>query len=165
MSKAWKTLLIMTCLTAGAATAPPVFAQGLLPGEQPMQSWREHSAGMSPNAALAFYRLRHTQQTPQQLQQPSSTTVQTTIQRFPPVTPRPRRTVQRVPTNYPRPIYAIPAAGFYVPHTRSTPVQPGFEEKPFANTALPPNAVDLYWPMLMQARKERDTGLIIWQLP
>jgi hypothetical protein len=103
-----------------------------------MQVWNQTSQGMSTNAALAFYRVQNV----------GRPTMQT------PGWPRYSQTP--AVTSYPMPTTTARA---YYPST-VTPV-----EKPFAYVRPPATAFDRYWPFLMEAREDPDTGLIIWTLP
>ena len=38
-------------------------------------------------------------------------------------------------------------------------------QKPFANIERPQNALERYWPLLLEGRQDPNTGLIIWSLP
>ena len=70
-------------------------------------------------------------------------------------------------TIYSAPYFAI-TTPWAIPDIRSDPypaaVRPG-NRKPFAGARPASTAVDRYWPLLMEAREDPKTGLIIWRLP
>ena len=51
-------------------------------------------------------------------------------------------------------------APHYYPGVSRLPTQ-----KPFANVQHPRNAVERYWPLLLEGRENPHTGVIIWSLP
>ena len=51
-------------------------------------------------------------------------------------------------------------APHYYPGVSRLPTQ-----KPFANVQHPRNAVERYWPLLLEGREDPHTGVIIWSLP
>lgn len=136
-------------------------AQNVVSPATTIQTWRNTTYGMSSNSALAMYRLRH-------VGHPNHRTVWRTA----PVTLGSR-------TLYSAPYFAITTRSF-VPQTispQATNPQPAAAQaaaaprtaaagnKPFSNLQRPPNAIERYWPLLLEAREDRRTGLVIWSLP
>lgn len=122
-----------------------------------LHTWRQTSQGMSSNAALAFYRVRNVGYPNRQ----QGTGVPIALQ---------NRTL------YSAPYYAItrrrgvaatiaPVAPVTAPALGVTTRQTGIVSKPFVNLERPANAVERYWPLLLEAREDRRTGLVIWSLP
>lgn len=152
-------ILLMVGLAAAWATVPAA-AQRSQRGGSPLIDWREQSQGMSTNAALAFYRVRNTNRTypSQSVSAPQGLSpVSQPIATAPPY--------YRGNTYQPRPYFAIPAVGYAAPPAPGPPAGAGFQTKPFAQVRPTPNAIDRYWPLLMERREDPNTGLIIWQLP
>ena len=143
-------ILLMTGLLAAPLAAPTgARAQGDSSALTSMRAWRHTSQGLSPNAALAFYRLRNAGLPKQQ-----------TRVRY-------RRPDLPNSTIYSAPYYAI-TTHRAVPVPRSNPYPTGSTprpRKPFAGVHPAPTAVDRYWPLLLEAREDPKTGLVIWKLP
>ena len=151
-------LMLLGSLATSLSVAAGAVAQGLPAAASPLQSWRHHSQGMSTNAALAFYRV-YDPSRPTALQQPPI------VRRHPPRATAQSPTTYADSRYYRRAYYSIPLVGYHAPPVVSAPAEPGFQAKPFAHASPPPNAIDRYWPLLMQRRKDPETGLIIWELP
>ena len=143
-----QTLLMTGLLVGSMATVVEVHAQNVSSAATSIQAWRHTSQGLSPNAALAFYRVQNVgspqqQASPWRRQQYGSST---TIYSAPYYT----ITTQR----------SVPTARSYYPASSTAQTQ-----KPFANLQPAPSAIDRYWPLLLEAREDPATGLVIWTLP
>ena len=129
--------------------AESIQAQGVSSAASSMHAWRSTSRGMSTNAALAFYRV-------QNVGHPR----QGNLGSLPAV---------RAPgtTIYSAPYYAITThRRVTTPTTNYYPnVSPRDDAKPFSEIRPAPTAIDRYWPLLLEAREDRNTGLVIWTLP
>jgi hypothetical protein len=130
-----------------------VFGAGDSSAVTTMQDWKHASRGRSTNAALAFYR--------QQRLNPSRSRSQY----------RSWRPDRSSSTIYSAPYYAI-TAHRTIPNFSSNPYpirriesHAAYPIKPFANARPAPTAVDRYWPLLLEAREDPKTGLVIWRLP
>ena len=148
------TFLRQTLLMAGFLniwlTAPiDVHAQGVSSAATSLQAWRSTSQGLSSNAALAFYRV-------QNIGHPNQQNSVWRRQQFVPNT-----------TIYSAPYYAVtthrsvtaPRSSYY-PTSTSRQTQ-----KPFSDVRPAPTAFERYWPLLLEAREDPQTGLVIWTLP
>jgi len=66
-------------------------------------------------------------------------------------------------------VYAPPATTSVASRQQAPTFYPGVSrlppEKPFENIAPQPNAFQRYWPLLLEGREDRNTGVIIWRLP
>ena len=146
-------LVLLGCCATWATFGVDVHAQRINSAASSMQNWRRHSQGLSSSAALARYRIESLNQRVQQAK------------------------VRRHPagflgsTIYSTPYYAItthrtipvPSTSYY-PTTGVTPFETQ-AEKPFADVRHRPNAVQRYWPYMLEAREDPTTGLVIWRLP
>jgi hypothetical protein len=159
-------MILAGCCVAWGAVPTDLRAQGVSSAAITMQNWRRASQGLSPNAALARYRM-------QSLGHPAQ-----------------RSLSQRHPsgwhgtTLYSTPYYAVTThralptrTTSYYPSTRySTSFSPSSStssstagtpmiQKPFAEIRRPPNAIERYWPYMLEAREDPSTGVVIWRLP
>ena len=120
-----------------------------------IQTWRNTAPGSSTTSTLAYYRLRN-------VGSPDRYRAANTY-----------GPVWRGRTLYNAPYYAITTnrsvpRGIYSSsrYTHNVPVtNSGQFVKPFSGLQRPPNAIERYWPLLMEAREDRRTGLVYWQLP
>ena len=158
MRRAFAIALLVGFLAAGLPATQRAASQGLAAGASPIQIWQQHSQGLSTNAALAFYRVRHANR-------PYQVMTATRAPRYSTSVPMRTHANYNVTTLYRRPYYAIPAVGYAAPPVVDPPLEPAFSAKPFAQVRHAPNAIDRYWPLLMERREDPNTGLVIWQLP
>lgn len=147
--KTFWTLLLSTVLVIGLLGVDSANAQAVGSPANSFRSWRQSSPGMSSNAALAFYRVQN------------AGGVRRTASVPAPVMPRGR-------TLYSAPYYSITNRRTVVdsPTPSATSVtRTAQASKPFDNLQRPPNAVQRYWPLLLQGQEDQNTGLVIWTLP
>ena len=146
--------LVAGCCSLAIAS---VHAQGAKSTAQSLQAWQRHSSQeLSSNAALARYRLDNLNQR----------VARTRVRRYPAGFPG--------TTIYSAPYYAV-TTHRVVPDRlagRNTLANPHYfpvdrtqTQKPFADIRYQPNAVQRYWPLLLEAREDPQTGLVIWRLP
>jgi len=135
-------LAVMISFSSLVGWCSPTVAQGQFaqPNNNPFETWKYTSQGMSTNSALAFYRLQSSGK---------------------PVMGAPSNRWQR----------SVPASRHQsVSNRRSispyySSVPSSTHRKPFANIQPSPNAFERYWPLLLEAREDPETGIIIWSLP
>ena len=149
---------VVACSVAWVGVPADARGQGLsTSAATSMRTWRRTSHGVSSNAALARYRIENLNARAQQS--------------------RARRHPAGWPgaTLYSTPYYAIttsrtiparPAAYRASSNPHYFPAGNGLQtQKPFADIRRPPNAIERYWPYMLEAREDPSTGLIIWRLP
>lgn len=133
--------LISVSVTVACLASTPAFSQGVARSD-PLAVWRETSAGMSTNAALAFYRLRNSAGTPSS-----------------PVRLNGFRASQYEPPTAQRSGAGTGLQSYYQA-TATPPVK-----KPFSDLEPEPTAFEKYWPLLLVGRQDPKTGIIVWYLP
>jgi hypothetical protein len=150
--------IVAGCCAAWGAAPTELRAQGATSAAASMQKWRLASQGLSPNAALARYRmqsLRHPAQHSLSPRHPAGWPG-ATLYSTPYYAVTTHRTIPtRTTSYYPTMASATNSAGVVTPGIR----------KPFADIRRPPNAVERYWPYMLEAREDPSTGLVIWRLP
>jgi len=146
--------ILLGCLAVCWTAPVELHAQRTTSAATTMRTWQQASQGLSPNAALALYRMQnvgHPTQGASTLRRPSPYP-STTLYSTPYYAVTTWRAVPQRPTSY------YPTANNPSPDVPQT-------QKPFADVRTPPNAFQRYWPYLLEAREDPRTGLIIWQLP
>ena len=146
-------IVLVGCCAAWGSAPIDALAQGASSAATSLHTWRRTSQGLSPNAALARYRMQnlgHSVPRSFALRQPAIQPT-TTLYSTPYYAITTHRTIPARPTSY-YPTTNSAATGSLTP-------------KPFADLQRPPTAVQRYWPYLLEAREDPRTGLVIWQLP
>lgn len=147
-----RSVCLLSC-ACGAIAVGSVFvssaeAQTIRSPAAAIQTWRNTAPGWSNNARLGFYRNQN-------------------------VGPANQFRLYGGRTLYSAPYYAVTtrrtvprAFVSTATHNRNVVVNnAGQTAKPFTNLQRPPNAVERYWPLLVEAREDPRTGLVYWQLP
>ncbi len=151
-------IVLVGCGAAWGMAPVELFAQGVSSAATTMQAWRRSSQGLSPNAALARYRMQnlgHPAQRSLSLCHPSGWPG-TTLYSTPHYAVTTSRTLPARPTSY------YPTTNSLTTNSSTGTLQ---TQKPFADVRHPPNAVQRYWPYMLEAREDPTTGLVIWRLP
>ena len=150
-------LILVGCCFVWTAASAQALAQVKGSAASSMQAWRRHSQGLSSNAALARYRIADLDRRAQQsyVRRHPAGFPGTTLYSAPYYAITTHRTIpDRSVGNYPS------SNAHYFPAGDATQTQ-----KPFNNIRYQPNAVQRYWPYMLEAREDPKTGLVIWRLP